>query len=138
MKAFTLVYRGSKKHKKRPATGKKGTLCPEWSHRTGAGGLGNDMAAHAWHETEAHLIFRESVEDPEGSGKRFATKNGMAFAAHDTEDGTWHGFPVPWNDVPAVLVEGWRDRGQLRKRDLKTYSDFPKNDVAWPLTSDNE
>src|SRR5882757_3333768 len=51
------IYVGNPKHKNRPARGPKGTLCPEWTHRTPHAGLGDDVLAHPWDQTEASRLF---------------------------------------------------------------------------------
>lgn len=132
------LYRGSQKHKNRPALGRKGTFCPEWTHKTAAGGYGNDPFDHDWNNTLAHEMFAQSELDPDGSGKRYATMDGIAFVAQPTADGTWHGYPEPWNKVPADLKAKWQDEGKVKTRSLKKYKDFPKNNVLWALDSDDE
>jgi hypothetical protein len=137
--ADAAVYRGSKKHKDRPAHGRKGTLCPEWTHRTAVGGrLGNDPAHHDWSTTRAQQLLSASEPDPEGSGKRYATADGVAFAAQLSGDGTWHGYPIPWQQVPATLKDRWLAAGVVRKRDLRRYRDGPDTDVRWALESDGD
>ncbi len=131
-------YRGSTKHKDRPTRGRKGTLCPDWTHATAAGGYGNDPLKHDWENTLAHQLFAQSEPDPGGSGKRYATQNGIAFAAQPTGDGTWHGYPEPWNKVPADLKEKWQDEGKVKTSSLKKYKDFPNDHVRWALDSDDE
>ncbi len=83
-------------------------------------------------------MFEQSEPDPNGSGKRYATMNGIAFVAHPTEDGTWHGYPEPWNRVPADLKAKWQDAEKVTNRDLRRYKDFPKDSLSWALDSDNE
>ncbi|RAI39880.1 hypothetical protein [Rhodoplanes roseus] len=130
-------YRGSKKHKNRPATGRKGTLCPEWTHITDVG-LGNDVDTHPWEETQAGRLFENSLPCPDGSGRRFATARGIAFVAVPTNDGTWHGYPVPWQSVPAALKNRWQDEKLIRSRDLKRYMERPTDEVHWALESDDD
>lgn len=131
-------YRGSPKHKRRPGFGRKGTLCPEWAHETVEGDLGNDPFAHPWAKTLAHELFAQSEEDPTGSGKRYATMHGIAFAAQATGDGTWHGYPEPWNKVPADLKSKWQDEGKVTAWALRKYKDFPRNNIGWALDQDDE
>ena len=132
------MYRGSPKHKKRPALGRKGTFCPEWTHTTTEVGLGNDLLAHNWEITIAHELFEKSEPDPGGSGKRYATMNGIAFVAQPTGDGTWHGYPEPWNKVPANLKDKWQDNGLVTRPQLRRYMDFPRDNPGWALDGDNE
>jgi len=131
-------YRGSLKHKDRPARGRKGSLCPEWTHRADSRGFEGDPFDHPWQETAAHTMFEESELDPSGSGKRYATMNGIAFASQDSRDGTWHGYPEPWNKIPADLKDQWLDEGKVTTTSLKRYKDFPRNNVRWALESDDE
>ncbi|WP_187970093.1 hypothetical protein [Aquibium microcysteis] len=132
------LYRGSPKHKNRPVLGRKGTLCPEWTHEMDAGGYASDPFGHAWEKTVAHTMFEESEPDPNGSAKRYATMKGIAFVAQPTADGTWHGYPEPWNRVPADLVAKWQDAGKVTTQQLKRYKDFPTDHVTWALDGDDE
>ena len=132
------TYRGSPKHKARPGHGRKGTLCPEWTHATAAGGLAVNVHDHPWQETEAHRLFEGSEPCPEGSGRKFATKRGIAFIAVSTSDGNWHGYPVPWQDVPAEMKDRWREQGVVKLRDLARYMDRGRDDIRWALETDDE
>ena len=124
--AMPDVYRGSLKHKSRPSRGRKGTICPEWTHDGSSGSLGNDPYAFEWQGTPAVELLNGALIDPE-SQRRFATRNGIAFEAKPTADGTWHGFPVPWEDVPAVTG-----------RDIKRYFSRPASDIRWALDTDDD
>ena len=126
-------YRGSPKHKSRPAFGAKGTLCPEWTHETFDGGLGTDTAALRWGPTRAADLFSRAVED-QATGRRYATERGIAFEAKDSNDGTWHGFPVAWEDVPHRIKDRWLAERKVEKRDLKRRYD--RADVHWALRTD--
>lgn len=129
------LYRGSPKHKNRPGVGRKGTLCPEWTHEIAGISFGGDPSQHTWSQTVAHKLFSEGECDV-GSGKRFATSRGMAFVAQPTADGTWHGYPEPWNRIPDEIMSDWLSRGLVTKKDIKRYMDFSKEDVRWALASD--
>lgn len=130
-------YRGSQKHKNRPARGRKGTFCPEWTHNYAGGRYENNPSDHAWDRTLAHEIFEQSEADPDGSAKRYATMRGIAFAAQETGDGTWHGYPEAWNNVPAALKDKWLEEGKVTTKSLKLYMDFPRGNVRWALESDD-
>ena len=134
MKAPSL-YRGSLKHKNRPAAGRKGTLCPEWTHALSNSGFNGDPFQHEWNETIANQLFDQSKSDP-ATEKRYATSRGIAFVAQPTADGTWHGYPEPWNRVPAEIKDIWLSEGLVTRRDIKRYIDFSKEDVRWALDSD--
>ena len=133
-----LVYRGSIKHKDRPGRGRKGTLCPEWSHRAGQVGFAGDPFRHPWDTTEACKMLHESEIDPSQPEKRWSTRLGIAFVAQDSNDGTWHGYPEPWQKAPYELVEKWLAEGKVTRQQLRRYNDFPRSDVRWALESDVE
>jgi hypothetical protein len=63
---------------------------------------------------------------------------GIAFVAQDSADGTWHGYPEPWNKIPAALKDKWLTERKMTVRDLRRYSDFPKDNIAWALEVDDE
>lgn len=129
-------YRGSCKHKNRPADGQKGTLCPEWTHQTSAGGFANDPHAHAWAGTRAAELFEKSVEGQVG-GRRYATAEGIAFEAKPTADGTWHGFPIPWESVPAAIKNSWVSSGVVTRSQTKKFFSFDKDDIHWAMRTDD-
>jgi len=83
-------------------------------------------------------LFLASEYDPEGSGKRYATARGIAFVAQYTGDGTWHGYPEPWNKVPSALKDKWLGEAKMTPRDLRRYSDFPRDNISWALEVDDE
>jgi hypothetical protein len=132
------IYRGSPKHKNRPARGRKGTLCPEWTHSTAASALGTDINGHSWHLTEAHRLLQLSEPCPEGSGRTFATSRGIAFVAVRTNDGTWHGYPVPWQGVPTELKDRWQEQGRVTRRDLTRFLDRAPRDIRWAMETDDD
>jgi hypothetical protein len=122
MNAALSQYRGSEKHKNRPSRGPKGTLCPEWTHITPEAGYASDPFLHAWSQTEAHTLFAAATACPRGRKSRYATKNGVAFEAKPTGDGTWHGFPIPWKHVPPSIKHGWLQQGMVTTRQIKALS----------------
>lgn len=126
------AYRGSQKHKNRPTEGLKGTLCPEWTHATPTGGYRHDPYEHRWDETEAHRLFERAVLGANGR-RRFATAAGIAFEAKPTEDGTWHGYPVPWESVPADIANKWIDEGVVTRRQIKKFWQMDKDDLHWAI-----
>ncbi len=89
--------RGSPKHKNKPPSGTKRDALSRVDTRNGHLRICNDPLDHDWKKTLAHDMFEQSEPDPDGSDKRYATMNGIAFVAQPTEDGTWHGYPEPWN-----------------------------------------
>ncbi|WP_411286573.1 hypothetical protein [Phenylobacterium sp.] len=76
------------------------TLCPSWSH------------------DQAQAILDESV-DHNSSGARFGTLDGMAFAARLTDGDIWHGYPVPWSEVPDAVREGMIAAQKVTRRQVK-------------------
>lgn len=110
-------------------------MCPEWTHRTEAVGLGDDVLAHSWDQTEAARLFAGALVD-QRSGRRFATARGIAFEAKSTGDGTWHGYPIPWESVPNHVRRAWLDGRAVRTRDIRRYLSFDRNDIHWALVTD--
>lgn len=76
------------------------TQCPAWSH------------------ARAQELLDVSLPDL-GDGRRFATEGGMAFAARVTRDDVWHGYPVPWAEVPEILLERFVAEGRASRRQIK-------------------
>lgn len=130
-------YRGSLKHKNRPARGRKGTCCPEWTHETAEEGFAGNVDAHDWTNTWAHKLFERAAVDESAPDRRFATERGIAFEAKPTNDGTWHGYPVPWEEVPADLKDRWLAEGALTKKELRYYLKRNESDYKWPLETDD-
>lgn len=132
---FPLHYRGSQKHKNRPIAERKGTLCPEWTHRTAGSGYGHDPFTHPWETTVAQALLEESIL-PDAGRHRFATSKGIAFEAKPTGDGTWHGYPIPWEAVPADIVDRWLDDGKVTRRQVKKYWRDDEDDLRWAMEAD--
>jgi len=132
---MTSEYRGSLKHKNRPARGNKGTLCPEWTHATDFnGGFCGDPFTHPWQSTVAHRLFNGAIAV--GDERRFATERGIAFEAKPTGDGTWHGYPIPWESVPPRILNQWLQEGKVKRREIKLNKPRNENDIHWALGSD--
>ena len=75
-------------------------LCPKWSHEI------------------AQTLLGESLPGPSGE-PRFATRDGMAFAARTHRAGVWHGYPVPWSQVPESVREVMVANGKVTRRQIK-------------------
>lgn len=73
----------------------------------------------------------------EASGRRYATAEGIAFEARPTADGTWHGFPIPWESVPVTIKNDWLRNGVVNSRQTKRYFHFDKNDIHWAMATDD-
>ncbi|MCP3736497.1 hypothetical protein M9979_16650 [Sphingomonas sp. RP10(2022)] len=134
MSSYAEVYRGHDKHKHRPTRGEKGTRCPEWTHIADGKSVGVDMFAHDWALTRAQELLDTSVTDL-ASKRRYTTGDGIAFEVKPTNDGTFHGHPIPWNDVPAWLHRQWKIEGRVTRRQISRYSEAP-NDF-WAMDSDD-
>lgn len=126
-------YRGSMKHKNRPSTGRKGTLCPEWTHVDEVGRFSGDPYAHTWETTVAHRLFESATSV---GGRKYATENGIAFEAKPTADGTWHGFPIPWESVPPDLLGQWLMEKKVTARQVKLNWRHDLSDVRWAIGGD--
>jgi len=131
-----LLYRGSQKHKNRPIAERKGTLCPEWTHHVPIGSDLRDMAAHPWGCTQAHSLFQQAVELA-GSWRRFATANGIAFEAKPTGDGTWHGYPVPWETIPVDVLQQWLNDKKVNRRQVRKHWRKDEDDLHWAIEADS-
>ena len=75
-------------------------LCPAWSHSI------------------AQALLDQSLDDS-SSGARFSTRDGMAFAARLTGGEVWHGYPVPWSEVPEAIRESMIAKQQVTRRQIK-------------------
>lgn len=130
------LYRGSQKHKNRPTGERKGTLCPEWTHTAASGGYGNDPFAHSWEATTACQLFKGAVSQ-DSERRRYATARGIAFEAKPTADGTWHGYPVPWEAVPAEICQKWVEEGAVVRRDIRRYWRQDPDALRWAIEADS-
>jgi hypothetical protein len=128
-------YRGHTKHKRRPGNEVKGTFCPEWTHQAGEVGFAHDPFNHDWTKTKAAEIFADSLPSPDGTERRYGTLNGVAFEAKPTNDGTWHGYPIPWQSVPTSILNAWKAAKKVKSRQV---SRFWKDEgrIDWALDTD--
>jgi len=95
-----LIYLPHPKHKRDPARGPKGSICPNGVH-------GPTLLAHSY---RLHAKPR----------RRWATHDGLAYCAMDDNAGGWHGYPVAMTQVPAPIWRHWLSCGKISTRDLKT------------------
>jgi hypothetical protein len=93
-----LEYEPNPKHKAPWQAGRKGALCPSWSHEA------------------ARDLLRSSVLS---KTKRFSTRNGHAFAAQQHRPGFWHGYPIPWSEVPQNILRQWLNEDLVKKKQVK-------------------
>ena len=118
---MTLRYKGNPKHK-RWGSGHKGTICPDWTHETvPASEAGNkaDVDKHDWPATLAQELLDKSIAD---GRKRYATARKSVFCAQSANDGTWHGYPVSWIEVPQNVIDELIDAGEITREDMRRQS----------------
>lgn len=132
--AEKLIYRGSVKHKNRPIDVRKGTLCPEWTHATATSSFKTDPYDHNWSVTEAQKLFDFSILSGDGR-RRFATDKGIAFEAKPSGDGTWHGYPIPWEHVPSKILSQWKFEKKVTRKDIRLHFSYMPTELSWALTS---
>ena len=102
-----LKYSSNPKHKEPWQRGRKGTLCPAWSHA---------LAQELLDKSEVH---------PDGNKKsRYATRQGLAFEAHPDGVGGWHGYPVGWHEVPPSIYSQWLKGGMVERADIRKNINF--------------
>lgn len=130
----TLVYRGTIKHKRWRPDGAYGTICPDWTHESEGQGFGGDPSMHGWKRTQAHLILENSYHIGD---KRYGARRGVAFCAHPSGDGSWHGYPIPWCKVPSNAVDWLVENGHATRRDIKRQKLSPQPGINWALTTDD-
>ena len=93
-----------------------------------------------WPQTVAQRLLTNSVLHER---KRYATERGIAFCAQETSDGTWHGYPVPWKQVPAKIRHQLIERKQVSQREIgrnlrHQQSIYPDRDRRLTLRFDDQ
>ena len=129
-------YRGIIKHKQWKPGGGFGTLCPNWTHQSSGRGFAGDPDCHDWSATVAHELFESSVSTPDGH--HYAARDGISFKAFASNDGTWHGFPIPWHEVPIDVQDVLIERHQATRREIKRQRSVDTGDIRWALKGDEE
>lgn len=142
-KAPEATYRGSLKHKRWSPGGGFGTICPDWTHQTAETGFAGDPHRHPWRRTEAQALFDDAIIASDGL--RYAARRGIAFCARVSNDGTWHGYPIPWKDVDQAIQDALIAHGQVTEREIENQKSRQKRalrrnpkDIYWALGSDDE
>jgi hypothetical protein len=108
-----MLYESNPKHKEPWQPGRKGTICPPWSHE------------------HVQKLLESSIQKGK---KRFATFNQVAFAAQEHASDVWHGYPVPWSEVPYSIRKTWVNEGIVQRRSIKQYwTTLPPPDGAVEL-----
>jgi hypothetical protein len=97
-RSIPLRYEPNPKHKPVPTPGRHGAICPP--------------------DVDAQALLEASEQH---DGKRFATNGVDAFCAHchRPEENCWHGFPIPWEDVPPKLRSRWIEEGIVSRRTIR-------------------
>lgn len=128
-----LQYGGTIKHKRWKPGGGFGTLCPRWTHQAHSQGFAGDPR-HPWEKTQAHAM---DVRGEHAGRQRtaHATGKGIALVAVNSGDGTRHGYPVPWQDVPKNNRDAFVRDGRLTRR--QTRRTVERDDIRWALESDD-
>ena len=93
------IYEANPKHKEPWQPGRKGSLCPAWSHEL------------------AQDLLRESAVSSAGS--RFATRDGQPFAGQEHQPGYWHGYPISWSEVPEKIRRNWIEDGMVTRKQIR-------------------
>lgn len=93
-----VKYEPRLKHKRYPSPGKRGSLCPK--------------------DVDPVRLLRDSVPD---GNQRYATDGERAYCAQcdDPVQDIWHGYPVPWNDVPQKIVNAWIRNRLVRRSTVR-------------------
>lgn len=91
-------------------------------------------AEDAWRDTMAQRLFVDSV--PSGDNRRFATARGIAFEAKPTGDGSWHGYPVPWESVPPPILDQWLREGKVSRSSVRLHRHCDTTNIHWALGTD--
>ena len=95
-----IVYQGNPKHKHPWQCGRRGGLCPR------------SMTI------QPQQLLEQSVLADE---KRYATLEGRCYCAQEDSPNHWHGYPVPWREVPERIWRTWRNEGIIKKSDIDKY-----------------
>lgn len=97
------------KHKHPWQRGRKGSLCPR--HLTPA---------------DAQRLLEDGETTLGRLEPRWATDGERAYAARQHREGSWHGYPTAWKEVPSMLVQRWIDGERVSRRDVRKYWDDPE------------
>lgn len=113
----SLTYEPNPKHKPMPVSDRRGSICPS--------------------NANGPLLLSQS--DLLGT-KRYATDGESAYCAQQHAPGRWHGYPIPWDEVPPRLARsGWRPKKfsdesfANHKGDAK--DDHPMGALRWNSSS---
>src|ERR1700743_939841 len=93
--ASELRYVPSDKHKRVPARGIQGRICPP--------------------DVDAQALLSDSETHQSRPGKRYATDGERCYAAHHDGQGGWHGWPCLRQEGPEPLWRNWIKAGKLKR-----------------------
>lgn len=137
-----MEYVGSKKHKRWTPRGGNGSICPDWTHQVDGRHFGRvePEAWSDWSQTVAQRLLSQSVVH---GRQRYAADRGVAFCAQQAKDGSWHGYPILWKQVPPDVCQQLRECGQVTateiKRGLRRQQYIgPIQNRKWALSSDEQ
>lgn len=100
-----LAYEGNPRHRDPWQRGAQGSRCPKG--------------------VDGRVLLPQSVVDPRNPRRRWATDGVGAYEAKPTNiinsegDEVWHGFPVPWHDVPPKIVRSWIQENKVTRREVR-------------------
>ena len=80
-------------------------------------------------------MFAAAEIDP-ATKRRYSTARGIAFEAKPTNDGTWHGYPIPWESVPEEFRRKWLKAGLVTGKDIRNHMRFDQSEIHWALVTD--
>ncbi len=95
-----FAYEPNPKHKEPWQHGRKGTLCPKWSH------------------LQSSVLLKKSIRSAKGN-HRYATLRGVAFCGKEHRPGIWHGHPVGWEEVPPKIWRQWLKDGIISRKQIR-------------------
>ena len=58
--------------------------------------------------------------------------------AVSSNDGTWHGFPIAWDDVPVEIQDSLVNSGRVTRRQMRRYRNANRRNIRWALSGDDE
>ena len=132
-----MNYVGSRKHKQWVPGGAFGSICPSFTHTVKGRNFGC-VAPELWKQwpkTVAQHLLQNSVLY---NDKRYAADHGIAFCAQETGNGNWHGYPLPWKQVPNAVCRQLVAQGQTTEKEIKHVrrrqkAVDPRNDNQWAM-----
>ena len=96
------------------------------------------MAPETWDEWPQTVAYRLLCNSVLHDRKRYAAERGIAFCAQETIEGTWHGYPILWKQVPTEVRDRLIALEQVTQREVRRglrrqQSVDPNRDPQWAL-----